>query len=138
MNVILDANIIIAALMKDSTIRRIIITSQHLFFFPLPSLLSILKHHQLIINKSQVTYQEFFNILEKLFMFIQLIPQEELQEKKSLAKTIMDHIDPEDTPFIAAALCKKATIWSDDKHFQQQTILPVMTTKELIASLYTP
>ena len=45
----------------------------------------------------------------------------------------MDHIDTEDTIFIATALAiTDANIWSDDKHFKQQKSIPVFKTEELV------
>jgi predicted nucleic acid-binding protein len=45
----------------------------------------------------------------------------------------MDAIDPDDTPFIAlASAVENDGIWSDDKHFQQQTRIRVWQTKDLL------
>jgi len=44
----------------------------------------------------------------------------------------MDKIDPDDTPFIAAALATNSDIWSDDKHFQKQNKIKVWKTEDLI------
>ena len=47
----------------------------------------------------------------------------------------MDHIDPNDTPFVAAALAMNAFIWSEDKHFQKQHKVKIVTTAELMGLL---
>ena len=50
------------------------------------------------------------------------------------AKKIMTQIDPEDVPFIAAALSQEnAIIWSDDKHFDQQDRVLNLKTKDIVA-----
>ena len=54
---------------------------------------------------------------------------------RDTASKIMDSIDPDDTPFIAAALATGADIWSDDKHFEQQNEIKVWKTKDLIQFL---
>jgi len=32
-------------------------------------------------------------------------------------------------------LCFGASIWSEDKHFQQQKVIPVISTREMIRNL---
>ena len=44
----------------------------------------------------------------------------------------MDKIDPDDTPFITAALATKSDIWSDDKHFEKQNKIRVKKTSDLV------
>ena len=45
---------------------------------------------------------------------------------------IMDRIDKNDTPFIAAALAANLPIWSDDKHFEKQNKIKIFKTKDLV------
>ena len=52
------------------------------------------------------------------------------------AEKIMDHIDKDDTPFIAAALATNSIIWSDDKHFEKQNKIKILKTKDLIKMIY--
>jgi predicted nucleic acid-binding protein len=49
------------------------------------------------------------------------------------AERIMHTIDPDDTPFIALALAvENDGVWSDDRHFQQQTRIRIWKTKDLL------
>lgn len=64
---------------------------------------------------------------------IQTIPSERVSPFFEQAAQIMKSIDSEDSAFIACALATpNSIIWSDDKHFQQQNKVPVITTKELL------
>lgn len=44
-------------------------------------------------------------------------------------------VDPDDTPFIAAALACNVDIWSDDEHFQKQKRIKTWKTKDIIKYL---
>jgi predicted nucleic acid-binding protein len=43
----------------------------------------------------------------------------------------MKNIDEKDTPFLALAWQLSCPIWSNDKHFKEQTIAEVYTTKDV-------
>lgn len=76
-------------------------------------------------------------ILNNLFKFIRLIPTEEVMFHWENAKRIMEHIDPEDVTFIAAALSQgDAVIWSEDKHFDKQKSLPILKTRDFVNLFY--
>ena len=40
--------------------------------------------------------------------------------------------DPDDAPYLAFALKINSPIWSNDKHLKKQSVVPILTTKELI------
>ena len=55
-------------------------------------------------------------------------------DKWDEAKQIMEHIDPEDVTFIAAALSQEdAVIWSDDRHFEKQDNVIILKTKDMVS-----
>ena len=75
-------------------------------------------------------------MLGLLFSKISVISDGLIKAKMNEAKNIMDGIDKDDTPFIAAALSiENDGIWSDDKHFKKQTKVTVLNTEELLKSL---
>lgn len=45
--------------------------------------------------------------------------------------------DPDDADFLALAVSINATIWSNDPHLKQQSLVKVLTTKELVEKLLT-
>src|SRR3989338_7297090 len=104
MIVILDVNIILSALIKDSTTREIIIKSGFDFCFPEPSLEKIRKYKSLILEKSGLSAFEFLVILHNLFCFVRMVPTEEVLFHWKESKRIMEHIDPEDVTIISCAL----------------------------------
>ena len=133
MNIILDLNILLSALIKDSITRKTIVSSNLRFYFPEPSLDKINKYKNYIIQKSGLSETEYLRGLTILFDHIQLVSKGEIIDKWNKAKEIMEKIDSEEVVFIALALkIKDSIIWSDDTHFTKQNIIRVIKTKEII------
>ena len=132
MRLVVDTNRVIAALIKDSISRRIILhLNAELITIPLLKE-EILKHKQVVISKSGVNETELDLVLQKLYSKMIFLSEESIKKYRQEAIKIMDQIDPDDSQFIAVALATKADIWSDDKHFQQQKKIKVWKTKDLI------
>jgi len=133
MIIIIDVNVFLSALIKDSTTRFLIINLDQEFYFPEKSLEKIRKYRSYIQKKTELSDIEFLKLFRTLLKFIKIIPNEELLDKWDEAKKIMEHIDPEDVTFIAAALNQEdAIIWSDDKHFEKQDSIITLKTKDII------
>jgi len=133
MIIIIDVNVFLSALIKDSTTREIILTYGQEFCFPEKSLQKIRKYKPLIQQKSGLSDLDFLKLFHSLLKFIRIITDEELLDHWNKAKQIMEHIDPEDVTFIAAALSQEdSIIWSDDRHFEKQDKIITFKTKDLV------
>ena len=132
MQLVIDSNILFAALIRDSGTRKVF---YHLKadFFLLPTNQQELQKYKIeLIKKSHVNEMNFDIILEQLSKkCIQLEDKIILTHWKK-ADGIMGSIDPKDTPFIAAALATNSDIWSNDVHFKQQKKIKIWTTADLI------
>ena len=135
MKVILDTNILISALIKDSITRRIIFESGLNFYYPEISLNELHKHTNLILKKSNMGKKDLDLLLNRLLNYIRLIPEHRIVNCLNEANILLGHIDHDDVVFIAAALISNAAIWSDDKHFQKQKSIKIFTTKDMIEEL---
>lgn len=131
MNIIIDTNIFISALIKDSLTREIIVNSPFHFFIPEGELIEIKKYEKLIIKKSGLSAIELKELIRILLKYMNVVRNDLILEHKNKAKEIMGKIDKDDVIFIATALAKNAVIWSDDKHFQKQKEIKIFTTKEI-------
>ena len=40
--------------------------------------------------------------------------------------------DADDAPYLAFAIKMKSPIWSNDQHLKKQSIVPILTTREMI------
>jgi predicted nucleic acid-binding protein len=137
MNIIIDTNIFISALIKDGLIRKILVNSNINFIFPEFEIEEVYEHKKEILEKSKLNEKEFNIILLRLIRNIRIIPKDIIISKKEEAIKIMKDIDPEDAQFIATALVFNCPIWSEDKHFKKQSIIKIYNTKELIEFIKT-
>jgi predicted nucleic acid-binding protein len=132
MNIIIDTNVLIGALIRDSHIRQLIILSNSPLLYLEIMLHEIRKHKGLILEKSGMDEESYDKLLTKLLSYISLVPTEQLTEHLPDAKEVMKDIDIKDAPFIAAALAyEDSVIWSDDAHFKMQRQITAYTTKEI-------
>src|SRR3989344_3768107 len=120
MKLVVNTNRIIAALVKDSFSRRIILHGNIELLTISISEMEIEKYKQEILQKTSLTGEQFNRVYEKLKEKLTFLPDQVINKKMEEAKRIMDAIDKDDAPFIAAALAVKSAIWSDDNHFQKQ------------------
>ena len=131
--IVLDTNILISAIIKDSITRKILVESGLDFAYPEISLFELLKHKKYILGKSGYSEKEFENIINKLLGYICLVSLKIIELKLWEAKEVMKEIDVNDTVFLAAALAlNKAQIWSDDKDFDRQNKVRIIKTNEMI------
>ncbi len=133
MNVVLDVNILFSAVMKDSTTRNILMTSDNEFFFPEESLVKIKKYESLLLQKSGLGEEELRDLLKLLFRIVQVVSTNDTLQQWEKAKVLMERVDSEDVPILATALSiQSAIIWSDDAHLTKQDVVRVFTTREII------
>ena len=132
MNFVIDTNILISALIKDSVTRKIIIESGLNFYYPKISFYEIQKHKQLVLKKSRMSEKQFKDVLNILLDNIILVSEYQFADSLGKADDLIGKIDRNDVVFLACALSLNSEIWSDDKHFQKQKNVKVLTTQEFI------
>ena len=135
MRLVVDSNILFSALIKDSFTRRLIFHIDAELLTIAFSHKEIMKYKLQIIKKSNMPEEKLEEIFKQLKDRLITIDENLFSNKMKQANEIMGAIDPNDTPFIAAALATGADIWSDDKHFEQQNKVKVWKTKDLIQFL---
>lgn len=92
------------------------------------------KHKPECIDKSRLSEQEFEMRqmeIEELIEFFKLSKYEEFFEE---SKNVLP--DPNDADFLALALLTNSSIWSNDPHLKQQSLVPVFTTAELVKMFF--
>ncbi len=135
MKLVLDTNILIAALIKDSITREILLHPEIECFVSEFLLDEVDSFKDEILRKSGLSKDNFEELLENIKEKLIFIPDEEIYHKEE-AQRIMASIDNKDSVFIALALTTKNDgIWSEDKHFEKQKCIKVWKTKDLIEYL---
>jgi predicted nucleic acid-binding protein len=136
MKLVVDTNILFSGLIKDSITRKILLNPEYEFYVPDFFLYELKKYEVYLMKKTKLTKNEFKLILDQLLENLYLIPIKEYSEKLTEAKKIIGDIDEKDIPFIAVALSiRNDGIWSNDKHFKEQSEIKVYTTNDLIFKL---
>ena len=131
MDLVVDANEIFAALIKESKTYKLIFDERlHLFstefFFT-----EFKEHSEEIREKTGKTEEELNNLLDVLIKRIALVPMEELLPYLDEAEKISP--DPDDVAYIALALKLKCAIWSQDRKLKEnQSKVQVYSTEDLV------
>jgi len=135
MNIVIDTNRFISAIIKSGLSRKIILDYELNLLFPEFELEETYNHKEEIIKKGKFDEKGFNIILLRLLKYVRIIPTEVVAKFNEIANEIIGKIDPDDKLFIATALAFNCPIWSDDKHFKKQDRVKVFTTKEIVKLL---
>ncbi|MFH0986695.1 MAG: PIN domain-containing protein [Candidatus Micrarchaeota archaeon] len=135
MRLVVDTNVIISALIRDSAARQLLLHLDAELVTINFSKKEMNRYEKEILNKAGITKEELYQILDSLLSKMIILDDMVVQNEMDKAKQIMDEIDKNGAPFIAAALATDSAIWSDDKHFEKQRAVKVYKTKDLIKYL---
>ncbi|HYT18158.1 MAG TPA: PIN domain-containing protein [Thermoplasmata archaeon] len=133
---IVDANILVAAFLRDSTARRILTLS--IVEFSAPALLfeELEPHLPSLRSRAGLSSRQSSELLRLLRGCVNPVSEEFLRPFWNEAKEVMQGIDPRDAAYVAAARAVPCDgIWSDDVHLRRQALVPCWTTKELVLAL---
>ncbi len=133
MELVIDANILFSALIRDSNVRRFLLFSGHSFYVPEFIFEEINEHIEEIRKKTLLSKSEIREILDFLLVFgnIKIIPLDEIKNYRNEALKISP--DPDDAPYVALALKLKCAIWSNDKSLKEkQDAVKVYNSEEVL------
>ena len=131
MKLIVDANILFAALIKEGSTAELLISDKLQIFAPEFLFAEFAKYKDLILRKTHRNEEEFNNFLDLLKEQISIVPKKEITPFMDEADKISP--DPKDTIYITCAIALKSNIWSNDKKLKQnQTKITVFSTEELL------
>ena len=134
MKLVVDANILFAALIKSSVTSDLIVDNS----LDLVSIEFIFeefkKYKDLIKKKTKRTENEFERFMEIIQKRIKLIPYKEFESFMNEAKKISP--DPKDTEYLALSLKLKCNLWSNDKKLKTQNKVNVYSTEDLMKILH--
>jgi len=131
-----DANILVAAYLRDSTIRRIVTLAGLHLLVPDYIFEEFEKHRPELALRTGLGEEEAARLLERLRRHLMVVPSELASEKLAEAKAIMKHIDERDAAYVATALSVACDgTWSDDPHLKEQRAVRCLTTRELLDAL---
>ena len=134
---VVDANVVVSALVADSTTRELIVTLE-------PDLLTLAfvheetaNHEDLIVEKSGLEPERVEQFVELLFQYIEEVPVEDFHPAVETARAAIGDTDPDDVLYLACALATDAAIWSDDSDFEQQDLVETYSTDAVVDAFET-
>ena len=132
MQLVIDANILIAAFLKSANTRKLLFSESIELFAPEYFGIEVEKHllrDELFRRRSGLTKQQTEELLSILLGRIQIIPKEEYRLFIKKAKEEVPH---DDAPYLALSLSLNIPIWSNDTAFRKQKLVKAYTTSELL------
>ena len=133
MEIIIDNNILFSLMSPNSIASKIFENSDIKFIAPNYIKTELEKYKEECQIKSGLSKNEFEE--RKKYLESKIIFYQVEEYKKFLKKAIKLISDPDDIPYLALALKKNNSIWSNDPHLKKQSQIGVLTTKELIELL---
>jgi predicted nucleic acid-binding protein len=132
MKLVVDTNVLISALIKDSVTREILLFPSLEFLLPEYALEEIETHKDNIFRKSGLSVEEIDIVLSLILENITIVPALDIKLYLAEADKIIGHIDHFDVPFVALALSiENDGIWSNDRHFENIKEIKVWKTADL-------
>ena len=131
MRIVVDANRVFAATIKDSTTRGILLNLFFEFVAPDFIITEIRKHQNRLMKIASITKDEFEFFLSLIFERITIIPE---SEYKKFSDLIKDEItDQKDIPYIAACLASGAHgVWTHDTDLLEQSKVKIFTNIDML------
>jgi len=131
--VIIDANVLIAALIKDGIVRRILVGNPGVWLIPETTFEEVWEHRQ-VWNIREISDKELHRILDKFIEdYISVISEELYHDLAPSARRVVS--DKDDWPLIALALSvDNEGIWTFNyKHFKKakEKGISILNTKEI-------
>lgn len=132
MRLVVDTNIIISSLLKESMSRRIIMLPELDLYTPEYVNIEIERHSDRIRKSTGLPDHEFNLLMSQILSGMTVIPLEEFKDNLKPAYEVMKDIDPEDTAFLALAMSLDCDgIWTNDSDFDKQDLVKVWKTHML-------
>ncbi|MEK6886593.1 MAG: PIN domain-containing protein [Nanoarchaeota archaeon] len=131
MDLVVDANILFASLIKESVNVELMLDENIRLFAPEYLLEEFYKNKAEILDKTHRTDEEFNDIFEILNKLITIVPAEEFSDFLTEAASILaDH--PKDVPYFALALKLRCPVWSNEKGLKNRKDFVVYSTHDVL------
>ena len=137
MKLVVDANVVISALIADSKTRELVVTLEPDLLTPEFVYDEIESYTELIVQKSGMSPERVAQFIDLLFQYIEVVPAQEFYPHIEEAEAAIGDTDPDDVLYVACALAEDAAVWSDDTDFDEQTRVETYSTSDVTDSFDT-
>ena len=130
MDLVVDANILFAALIKKSITSELLFRDDLHLYAPEFIFTEFEKYREFVKKKTERTDEEFDELLELFQRRVVIVPIEDIKPFIKKAKEISPDI--KDVPYIALALKLNIAVWSNDGPLkEQQKTVKVYATHDI-------
>jgi len=134
MELIIDANILMSALISTEGKTYDLIFNDRIQLFSVDKLFNELEKHKTeILAKSKLSKYDFDLFLSLISSRIEFIPYSELEKFIPEAEKISPDLN--DTEYFALALKLNCAIWTNDKKLKTQNKIKIYSTEDLLKNL---
>src|SRR3989338_9233246 len=127
---VIDANILFAALLCEGKTAEIIFTPGVHLFAPHYLLAELKEHLEELARKSKRSMESTIQLIEALRLSVSLVPESTWKQFLQFVKGL--GMDNQDLPYLALASILHCPVWSNDKLLKKQHLVRVYSTKELL------
>lgn len=131
--VVLDANVLFSALLREGTTRHLLLYAGLDLHTPEHIWSEFERNRAYLLKKSRATEASFDLLLDSLRDRIGDIPRALVRERIDEALDAVGDEDELDAPYVAAALALNATLWTQDKRLKDTAPVPIVDTAEVVA-----
>lgn len=131
MDLVVDANILFAALIKDGETARLLLNDELALFAPEYLLDEFWKYREVILKRTHRTRPRLDEVMTILRERITFIPMNDIKAMLPEAESFSP--DPNDSPYLATSLLIGAGLWTNDSRLRSQERVRTYSTKELIS-----
>jgi len=115
---VLDANILIRAVLGSRVLSLLTTYSEHTdFFAPNVAFDEAREHLPVILGKRVVNASAALAVLSSLYAVVQIIDPDTYAAFEYVARQRLRHRDQDDWPILATALALRCPIWTEDTDF---------------------
>ena len=132
MKLVIDANVVISALIADSKTRELVVTLEPDLLTPAFVHDEVQNYEDLIVEKSGMEPERVTQFIDLLFQYIDVVPASEFYPAIESADEAIGDTDPDDVLYLACAIAYDAAIWSDDSDFEEQNMVETYSTSDVI------
>ena len=135
MKLVVDANILIATLIKEGFTRELILNEKLSLYVPETIITEFLEHIKEIELKAKVSSKLLKERAKEILRMANIKTIDEENLKNEMFKACEISPDPDDAIYFALAIKLNCPIWSNDKKLKQQDIIKIYSTHELFRLL---
>jgi putative PIN family toxin of toxin-antitoxin system len=135
MEIVMDANVFVAALLKNGVTRKLLLNDELVLYTPEYVIEEIFDHIYELEKKSHLPKESLVELVKVLLIESKMIivPKDELRPYIKNADEISP--DSDDVMYFATALKINCGIWSNDKDLQTQKVVKIYSTNDMMALL---